>query len=61
MQQLLDHPREGDTVLAVSAKEDKRDWIAIRKRFPHITIINAEGFMMSIMQQYLNFSKYTLT
>lgn len=61
MHKLLDHPRNGDVLLAVSAKEDRRDWAAIKKRFPHITIINAEGFMMSIMQQCLNFSKYTLT
>lgn len=61
MQQLLEHPRQGDTVLAVSTKEDKRDWIAIKKMFPRITIINTEGFMMSIMQQRLNFTKYILT
>lgn len=56
MHQLLDHPREGDIVLAVSAIEDKREWVAIKKRFPQITIISTEGFMRSIMQQCLNFS-----
>lgn len=61
MRRLLDHPRQDDIVLAVSSEEDRRDWTAIKKRFPHITIINTEGFMVSIMQQCLNFSKYTLT
>lgn len=54
---LTEESRPGDELLAISTTEDSRDWPSIQKLFPGITIINTKGFMISIMNQKLNFSK----
>lgn len=53
-------PRDGDTVIAVSAKEDKYVWAKLRNAHPNIKIINTEGFMLTILQQKIVFNKYVM-
>lgn len=53
-------PNADDIILAVSCKEDRQQWPLLRQRHPKITIINTEGFMLSIMRQHIDFKRYLL-
>uniref|UniRef100_A0A182KD64 Mediator of DNA damage checkpoint protein 1 n=1 Tax=Anopheles christyi TaxID=43041 RepID=A0A182KD64_9DIPT len=50
----------GDKVFVISDPADVACWVKYRERFPGIQIVSAEGFMVSMMQQSINFQKHHL-
>uniref|UniRef100_A0A182N7U1 BRCT domain-containing protein n=1 Tax=Anopheles dirus TaxID=7168 RepID=A0A182N7U1_9DIPT len=53
-------PKDARKMFVISDPADSASWMKYREKFPDIDIVSAEGFMLSIMQHSINFSKYRL-
>lgn len=57
---IQDKPRQNDQMAVISIPSDHAQWTEIKKKYPNIKIVHSEGFMLTILQQSINFKHYLL-
>lgn len=52
--------RTNAIVVLITSRKDRKLWDKYRTAYPDLQIVSGEGFMQSILQQKITFSKYFL-